>query len=84
MPIQFLSDMNLPIVRNEPMTSTVTSKRGPGRPPTPPEERLNARVAIRLNPADDSALGLAATVAGITKSAFIRRVIRSAANPESM
>jgi len=61
------------------MTTKTTSKRVSGRPPTPAENRLDALVQTRINPAGVSTVDAAAMRARLTRSAWIRRVILRAA-----
>lgn len=59
-------------------TSLTTAKRGPGRPPI--DNPLKARIMVRFRADDDTALDVAAMVAGVSKAAYIRRHALAAAN----
>lgn len=61
-------------------SSIPTSKRVGGRPPIPAEDRLDARVLIRLNPSDSDSLNGAAMRERLTKAAYIRRILHRSFN----
>ena len=62
------------------MTTKTNSKRVSGRPTTPAENRLDALVQTRINPAGVSTVDAAAMRARLTRSAWIRCVILRAAD----
>jgi hypothetical protein len=57
-------------------------KRGRGRPPKPPEDRLTERLDVRADPADKSQFEQAAQLAGMKLSDWIRERLKEAAKAE--
>ena len=57
-------------------------KRGRGRPPKSPEDRLADRLDVRADPADKSQFERAAEQAGMKLSDWIRDRLKTAASKE--
>jgi predicted HicB family RNase H-like nuclease len=57
-------------------------KRGRGRPPKPPDERMVERVEVRADQGEKQRLELAAERAGMKLSDWIRDRLKTAADAE--